>query len=160
MLLDRISIELVLKENFWDIQVCVLWRSSRGRPVNVLGTSRINLPGVSLEHQIRTSRGRHIGTWPQLQIGTSLGRWNRIFRRRPKDVGGGSPRNVEDTNIFRLGKQNRQIKTNWGYISKIYVKYFITDKLKEIINCKIILKQLSCIINRDKERFVILIDVL
>ena len=59
-----------------DIQVWVLWSSSRGCLENVLGTSRINLPGTSLERQI----------W------TSLGRSNRIFRGCPGDVGGGRGR--------------------------------------------------------------------
>ena len=74
-----------------DIQVWVLSRSSRGRPENVLGTSRINLPGTSLERQIKTSPGRHFRTTPGRLIGTSLGRSNRIFRGRPRDVGGGRP---------------------------------------------------------------------
>ena len=95
----------------WNIQVWVLWRSSRGRPENVLGTSRINLPGTSLERQIKTSPGRHfrtspgrqIGTSPGRQIGTSLGRSNRIFRGRPGDVEGGRPRDVLGTNICWLG---------------------------------------------------------
>ena len=86
-----------------DIQVWVLWMSSRGRPENVLGTSWINLPGTSLERQIRTSSGRHFRTSPGRQIGTSPGRSNRIFRGRPGDVGGGRPRDVLGTNICRLG---------------------------------------------------------
>ena len=94
---------------FWkkslDIQVWVLSRSSRGRPENVLGTSRINLPGTSLERQIKTSPGRHFRTSPGRQIGTSPGRSNRIFRGRPGDVGGGRPRDVLGTNICRLGMQ-------------------------------------------------------
>ena len=56
-------------------------------------TSRINLPGTSLERRIRTfpelhfrtSLGRQIGTSPGRQIGTSPGRSNRIFRGRPGD---------------------------------------------------------------------------
>ena len=79
-----------------DIQVWVLSRSSRGRPENILGTSRINLPGTSLEGQIkkspgrhfRTSPGRQIRTSPGRQIGTSPGRSNRIFMGRPGDVEG------------------------------------------------------------------------
>ena len=81
----------------------VLWKSSRRRPENVLEASRINLPGTSLERQIRTSCGHHfrmsperqIGTSPGCQIGTYPGWLNRIFRRRPQDVLG--------TNICRLG---------------------------------------------------------
>ena len=70
-----------------------------GRPENVLGTSRINVLETSLEHQIKTSPGRHFRLSPGRQIGTS----DRIFRRRPGDVGGGRPRDVLGTNIYRLG---------------------------------------------------------
>ena len=86
------SIEYVLKEKlkkFWDIQVWVLWRSSRGRPENVLGTSRINLPGTALERHIRTSPGLHFRTSDWDVRGTSdrdVRRSNRIFRRRPGNV--------------------------------------------------------------------------
>ena len=51
--------------------------------------SRVNLPGASLEGQIRTSPGRHFRTSPGLQIGTSPGWSNRNFRGRPGDVGEG-----------------------------------------------------------------------
>ena len=99
---------------FWkkslDIQVWVLSRSSRGRPENFLGVSRIDLPRTSLERRVKTSPGRHfrtsagrrIGTSPGRQIGTSAGRSNRIFRGRPGDGGGGRPRDVLGTNICRL----------------------------------------------------------
>ena len=53
-LVNRVSSERKVKK-ILDIQVWILWRSSRGRPENVLGTSRINLPGTSLELQIKTS---------------------------------------------------------------------------------------------------------
>ena len=52
-------------------------------------TSRINLPGTSLERQIKTSVGRHFRMSPGRQIATSAGRSNRISRGRPGDVGGG-----------------------------------------------------------------------
>ena len=61
------------------------------------------LPGTSLERQIKTSPGRHFKTSPGCQIGTFPGRSNRIFRGRPGDVGGGRPRDVLGTNIWRLG---------------------------------------------------------
>ena len=90
----------------------VLSRSSRERPENVVGTSRVNLPGTSLEGQIRTSPGRHFRMSPGRQIGTSPGRqigtspeWsNWTFRGRTGDVGVGRPRDVLGTNICRLGK--------------------------------------------------------
>ena len=71
---------------FWDILVWVLRSSSTGRPENVLGTSRINLPGTSLERQIRSSPGRHFQTTPRRQIGASPGWTNRIFKGRPGKV--------------------------------------------------------------------------
>ena len=43
------------------------------------------LPGTSLERQIKTSPGRHFRTSPGRQIETSPGRSNRIFRGRPGD---------------------------------------------------------------------------
>ena len=102
-------------KKYWNIQVWVLWRSSKGRPENVLGTSRINLPGTSLERQIRTSTGHHFRTPPGRYIRTSRGRQigmsprrsNRIFRGRPGDIRGGCPRDVLVTNICRLGYKCR-----------------------------------------------------
>ena len=76
-LVNRISSVRKVKKNA-GISKC---EYSRRRPENNLGTSRINLPGTSLERQIRTSPGR--------QIGTSLGWSNRIFRGHPGEVGGG-----------------------------------------------------------------------
>ena len=90
MLLDRFgqSNKFWIKSSkkFLDILVWVLRRSSIGRRENVLGTSQINLPGTSLEHQIRTSPRRHFQTTPQRQIGTSPGWSNRIFKGRPGNV--------------------------------------------------------------------------
>ena len=37
------------EKKVWDMQVGVIWRSSKRRLENFLGTSRINLPGTSLE---------------------------------------------------------------------------------------------------------------
>ena len=62
---------------------------------DVLGTSRINLPGTSLKRQIRTSPGRPFRTSP--------GRSNRIFRGRSGDVGEWRPRDVVGANICQLG---------------------------------------------------------
>ena len=75
-----------LKKN-WNIEVWVLWRSSRGRPENVLPTCRVNFPGTFLECQIRTSPWRS----------------NWIFRVHLGDVGEGRPQDVLGTNIWRLG---------------------------------------------------------
>ena len=79
------------------------------RPENFLGTSRINLPGMSLECQIRTfpglyfrtSSGRQIGTSSGRQIGTSSEFSNRIFREHPGDVRGERPREVLGTDVCR-----------------------------------------------------------
>ena len=106
MLLDRFGqLNKFWKKNlkkFWDIQTWVLWNSSRGRSENVLGTSRINLPGTSLERHIRTFHGRHFRTFPGRQIRTSPGWSNRIIRRRREDVEWRRPRDVLRTNICRL----------------------------------------------------------
>ena len=89
-LVNRTSSERKVKKTL-DIQVWVLSRSSRERTENVLGKSQINLPGTSLERQIKTSPGCQIVTSPGGQIGTSLGQSNRIFRGRPGEVRGGRP---------------------------------------------------------------------
>ena len=70
-----------------DIQVWVLWRSSRRRRENVLRTSS-GLPlNVRLGRLLDVISERPQG----LQIGTSS-RWsNRISRGRPGDIGGGRP---------------------------------------------------------------------
>ena len=67
-------------KKWWNIQVWVLWTSSRGRPENALETSQINCPGTSVERQIRTSPGCHFRTSPGRHIGTSPSQSNRIFR--------------------------------------------------------------------------------
>ena len=89
------------------------WKKSQKKNCsdNVLGTSRINLSGTSLERQIRMSPGCHfktsprsqIGTSPGRQIETSLGQSNRILRVRPAGVGGRRPREVTGTNICQQG---------------------------------------------------------
>ena len=102
---------------FWKNSWKIFWASKFECSENVLGTSRINLPGTSLERQIKTSHGRHFRTSPGRQIATCLrrqtetspGRSNRIFRGRPGDFGGGRPQEVMGTNICRLGT----ILQNW-----------------------------------------------
>ena len=81
----------------------VFWRSSRGRPENVLGTSRISLAGTSPGYQIRTSSGHHFRTSLGRHFETSPGLSNRIFRGSPGGVEGGRSRDVLGTNICRLG---------------------------------------------------------
>ena len=59
----------------------------------------MNLPGTSLERQIRASPGRYFKTSPGRQIKTCTGRSNRIFRARPEDVWGRRPWDNLGTNI-------------------------------------------------------------
>ena len=68
-LVNRINSERKVKQNL-DIKVWVLWRSSRGHPENVLGTSQINFPGKSHGRHFRTSPGHQFGTSPERQTGT------------------------------------------------------------------------------------------
>ena len=133
-----------------------------GRPENALGTSRINLPGTSLERQIKTALGRHfrtspgrkIRTSPGRQIGTSSGRSNRIFMGRPGDVGRGRPRDVLGTNICRLGKKaahvinldkHADVDTHWIalFCNRSEFVYFdsfgaehVPEEIKEIVGNK------------------------
>ena len=95
MLLDRFCQSNIYwkksEKKLWDIQVWVLWRSFRGRSENALGTSRISLPGTSLEQQIRTFPGCYLRTSPGRQIGRSP-RWsNRIFRELWRGSSSGRP---------------------------------------------------------------------
>ena len=130
-LVNRISSERKVKKKL-DIQVWVLSRSSRGRPENVLGTSRINLPGTSLERQIKTSPGRHFRTSPGRQIETSPGRSKRIFRGRPEDVGGGRPRDVLGTNICRLSQY--YFMAFYKFFMIFYKIFYINFFFKQIIS--------------------------
>ena len=101
-------------KKYWNIQLWVRWRSSKGCPEKVLGTSRINLPGTSLERQIRTPPGHCIRTSPGRQIRMSPRRSNRIFRGRPGDVGGECPWDNLGTNTCRLGYKCR-LSWIWHY---------------------------------------------
>ena len=80
------------------MQVSVLSRSSRRRPENVLGTSRINLPGMSLERQIKTSPGRQ-----DVRLGRPRDGQIEPLRDVLGMLEGGRPRDVLGTNICRLG---------------------------------------------------------
>ena len=117
-------------------------RSSRGGPENVLARSWINLPRTFLESQIRSSTGRHFETPPGRQIGMSLGRqfvtspgWSsRIFRKRPRDVGGGYLQEALGNNIYWLGQSHLDRQTtkisalSSGNVSKYE---FLTGKDKK-----------------------------
>ena len=48
---------------------------------------------------------------PGRQIGSSLGRSNRIFKGRPGDAREGRPRDILETNICRLGAARGKSKT-------------------------------------------------
>ena len=77
---------------------------------------------MSPGRQIKTSLGR--------QFGTSLGWSNRIFRRYPRDVGGGFPRYVLGTNIYQLGKNKTlSIKENLDEV-RPYLKDIIKNLKK------------------------------
>ena len=89
-------------KKFWDIQVWVLWKSSRGRTENVLETSQINVPGRHLNARL----GRPLDVFP--------GRPQDIRSRRPGDGQIGSLGDVQrtlegrslrrpGTNIYQLG---------------------------------------------------------
>ena len=114
--------------------VWVLVRPSRGRPENVLGASRINLPGTSLERHIRMSPGRHFSTSSGRQIKTSLGQSNRIFRRRPGDVGWGRPRDVLRTNICRLGIHCNIVNNDYQQDSRVGYKLVPSKSLGQLLN--------------------------
>ena len=94
MLLDRFGQSNNFSKKSWK----KFWTPSEGPLGDVLGTFQINLPGTSLKRQIRTSPERS----------------NRIFRGRPVDVGGGRPRDVPGTNIFRLGRIIQSINGKYG----------------------------------------------
>ena len=96
-LVNRISSERKV-EKVLDIQVWLLWRSSRGRPENALGTSRINLPGTSFARHIKASLD--------------------VISGCPQDVRWGHPR---DGQIGSLGDilgtlEASVLGTSWGSI--------------------------------------------
>ena len=78
-LVNRISSERRVKK-FLDIQVWVLSRSSRGRPENILGMSRINVPGRPLNVRLRRP------------LDVILGRPQDVRLQCPRDVRSGRPR--------------------------------------------------------------------
>ena len=85
---------------------------------------------MSSGRHFRTSPGRQIGTCPRSHIGTSPGRSNRIFRGRPRDVGGGCPPNVLETNIYRLGSYPKDI---------LFQSYLWKSSLRNYISIHIII---------------------
>ena len=113
-------------KKYWNIQVWVLWRSSKGRSENVLGTSRINLLRKSLERQIRTSPGHHFRTPQDIILG------------RSRDIRSGCPR---DGQIGSLGDvlgtlEGDVFGTSWwpifaGWVTSAdFHEYGITAKIK------------------------------
>ena len=108
----------------------MLWISPMGRPGNVLGKSRMNLPGTSLELQIRTSPGLYFRT---------SSRWsNRIFSRRHGDLWGRRTGDVLGTNICWLDCLVLVITCciiNKNNLSKVkaygcFINFFITFAIK------------------------------
>ena len=98
-------------KKFWDIQVWVLWRSSRGRPESNSHGRPLN---ARLERPLDFISGRQIRTSPRCQIWASPCWSNRIFRGRPEDTGEGRTRDVLGTNICRLGSYtNFLFINNW-----------------------------------------------
>ena len=86
-------------KKYWNIQVWVLWRSSKGRLESTSQGRPLN---------VRLGRPQHIilGRPRDVRSGSPR-RSNRIFRGRPGDVGGECPRDVLGTNICQLGYMSR-----------------------------------------------------
>ena len=116
-LVNQISSEREVKKKIRHLSLCTL--------KVLLGTSRINVPGKSLERQIKTSPGHHFRT--------SLGRSNRIFKGRPGDVGGERPPDLLGTNICWLGSNK-----------KYHLKTFINAT--DVATCIIATESVSCIV--------------
>ena len=93
------------KKKFWDIQLItphlpsdILWRPHRGRPENVLGTFRINLPATSLNVRI--------------------GRLVEVISGRPQHVRSGRLRESQIRSVGNaLGMLVANVfRTSWGPI--------------------------------------------
>ena len=133
----------------------MFWRSFKGRPENVLGTSQINLPGTFLGRQIRTSPGCHFGMSRGFQIGLSPGWPYRFFRGCPGDLAGRRPRDVLGTNICQLGSLYSNILEPPRLVKNLFhpknkqrktSKYYkLTDCQKFIIclNSKVYIKSVA-----------------
>ena len=133
-LVNRINSERKVKKNFRHASLSTLKVPQ--------GTSRINLPGTSLERQIQTSPGRDFRTSPGRQIGTSLGRSNRIFRGRPGDVEGGRPRDVLGTSICRLGLYLYFVATSATTLCLVLISHYSFICKKHQIN--VLVKYIIC----------------
>ena len=103
----------------------MFWRSFRGQPENILGKSRINLPGTSLWRQIETSPERHFGTYPGRQIEAFLGPRSGLPQGDQIVSLGNVLRTLE---VDILGTPCGPIFAGWGYLvldnSSFYIIYF------------------------------------
>ena len=141
MLLDLVN-RIGSERKVLDIEVWVLSRSTRGRPGNVLGTSQINLPGTSLEHQIKTSPGRHFRTSPGRHFRMSPGR--KIGTSRDGQVGslGDSLKIAKVVPIFK--SESRVLCNNYRPISLVSNISKLIGKLMHKRVCNF-LEQQNCI---------------
>ena len=96
-------------------------RSSRGRPKNVLGTYRINLPGTSFGRHITKSPGRHFETSPGRQIETSpdgqIGSLGDVLGTLEEDI---------------LGTSWGPIFASWAFYDKEFLKTKIKSHIDEV----------------------------
>ena len=121
------------KKKKLDMQVWLLSRSSRRRPENVLGMSWINLPGTSLEPQIKTSLDVVPGRPQYVKLARPRDvrskRSNKIFTGHPGDVGGGRPRDALGNNICHLGSFSSLPSRQRGIGTALVNKGFLYLKL-------------------------------
>ena len=110
------------------------------------GTSRINLPVMCLERQIRTSPGRHFKTSSGRQIETSPRRSNRILRGCPESVRGGLPQEVLGTNICRLGQMFFKI-----IVLKNFVNFTGKHLRRELLLIKLQAFRTATLLKRENE---------
>ena len=105
----------------WDIQVWILWKSSRRCSESVLGTSWINLPWMSLQHQTLDVISGH----PQdVRLG------------RPRDVRSGRPRDGQIESLGDVLKtlQGDVLNTSWGPVFAGWVVSWLDSKKQLNVN--------------------------
>ena len=105
----------------WDIQVWILWKSSRRCSESVLGTSWINLPWMSLQHQTLDVISGH----PQdVRLG------------RPRDVRSGRPRDGQIESLGDVLKtlQGDVLDTSWGPVFAGWVVSWLDSKKQLNVN--------------------------